>query len=494
MAVVGNVGTYAQVQAPQGPDFGGMVKNEFDKKEAEKKAAKLAAAKLADEKLKSRKEIGGYKQSGLAGYDESLSKVYKDFYSSAMNAKLKYEETGDSSYLYEYDNIVNEMDTITNESAALGDYFKEASELAKSGKLNDANYKEVMETLQQLRDGKAKYYYRDGKGYVQLLDENGEPQEEQYIGGFVKDNLNLVGDFDVNDSIKKVVDTVKASVTQSGNYYNNTKITDINSEQSKPQRERLEATAQLWSTQDESMTRWYQSEKKPTEKKRKTTGWTDDERREAKEWYNTNLLNSYAKSLEKGFGKYDTGGGSGSKEDETSKPTLYKLSSGVGQGYSWDARRKNTPILTGFSIQTKDGKQTLDEARFKNVYYREEGGKGFIMLKYATPTGSLTSTFQKAAEKKEDDLVAMIEAMKNAKKPKELIEEKKQELEKVRDSLSGQKLFEERTAKISVLNTEVIGNIANSLGRGSDQEFINEMKELAGFKSGGEVAEGNKIF
>ena len=91
-----------------------------------------------------------------------------------MNAKFKYEETGDSSYLYEYDNIVNEMDTITNESAALKDYFNQASELAKSGKLNDANYKEVMETLQQLRDGKAKYYYRDGKGYVQLLDENGE--------------------------------------------------------------------------------------------------------------------------------------------------------------------------------------------------------------------------------------------------------------------------------------------------------------------------------
>ena len=59
MAVVGNVGTYAQVQAPQGPDFGGMVKSEFDKIEADKakeQASKLAAKKLADEKLKSRKE------------------------------------------------------------------------------------------------------------------------------------------------------------------------------------------------------------------------------------------------------------------------------------------------------------------------------------------------------------------------------------------------------------------------------------------------------
>lgn len=50
MAVVGNVGTYAQVQPLQGPDFGKMVKDQFDKMDAEDKAAKAAKAKADKEK------------------------------------------------------------------------------------------------------------------------------------------------------------------------------------------------------------------------------------------------------------------------------------------------------------------------------------------------------------------------------------------------------------------------------------------------------------
>ncbi|QMP85964.1 hypothetical protein elemo109A_phanotate90, partial [Flavobacterium phage vB_FspP_elemoA_10-9A] len=50
MAVVGKVGTYAQVQPIQGPDFGGMVKAEFDKLDAEKKARAAAKAKAEKDK------------------------------------------------------------------------------------------------------------------------------------------------------------------------------------------------------------------------------------------------------------------------------------------------------------------------------------------------------------------------------------------------------------------------------------------------------------
>ena len=60
MAVVGKVGTYAQVQPIQGPDFGKMVKDQFDKMDAEDKAAKAAKAKADKEKQNRLDKLGSY--------------------------------------------------------------------------------------------------------------------------------------------------------------------------------------------------------------------------------------------------------------------------------------------------------------------------------------------------------------------------------------------------------------------------------------------------
>ena len=481
MAVVGNVGTYAQVQPVQTPDFGGMVQNQFDRIDAEKKAAestKAQAAKLAQEKLKDRRDPDAYKASGLAGYDESLSKVYKDFYNDATIAKQMYEQTGDSSYLYQYDNIVNEMNTITNEAASLKDYFTQAESLAKSGKLNEDNYKEVLFDLQQLKEGKAKYQYKDGRGFIQLYNEDGTEREPEYIGGFVKDNLNLVGDVDLNTEYKKVVDRVTAPLKESGSYYSNVKVRDINSPEAQPQREAIQLAANALSGDNAAMTKWYQSEVKPTTNKRKTGNWTDEEKKEASNYFYKNMINSYGKEVERGFGSPNAGGsGSGSGSDDMSKPTLFRKPGDIGQGYSWDGTGNKNPRINSMSVEVKgsNGKyenRIINDAVIKNIYMTEDAkGKKFIKMKYSTATGNASETY---SPEEVDGFKAELNKIKNSLKE----EDKKKSLELNKRIVSSQKQSEERFLDISLNSTQLIGNIANSMGFGSDQELIDDLTRI----------------
>lgn len=88
MAVVGNVGTYAQVQPVQGPDFGRMVKTEFDKIDAEKKAR----AKREDEaKAKKQKELdemslGSKKVSNITEFETQTNTALNDLKAEYVDA------------------------------------------------------------------------------------------------------------------------------------------------------------------------------------------------------------------------------------------------------------------------------------------------------------------------------------------------------------------------------------------------------------------------
>ena len=488
MAVVGNVGTYAQVQPIQGPDFGGMVKEQFDKLDAEKKAKAAAKAKAKSDALKDRKDPNAYSASGLAGYDESMSKLYKDFYNSAIENKKLYDQTGDSKYLYEYDKIVNEMNTITNEAKGLADYFKTAEDLAKSGKLNKDNYDEVMYDLQQLRDGKAKYVFKDGRGFVQLYDQDGTEREPQYIGGFVKDNLNLVGDVELNDEYKKVVDRVTAPLKESGSYYSNVKVRDINSPEAQPQREAIQLAADALAGDNAAMTKWYQSEIKPITKVRKTSNWTDDEKKAASKYFYDNMAKSYGKEVERGFGAPPSDGGrGGSGEKDVIKPTLYNLPSG-GKGHAWDASGTKNPKVSSLKVTSynKDGKAIgtrivnsavlLNVAMVKNKY-----GQEVLRVEYSEPTGSESETYTKEDVSDIEKQLASLRSNSNE------YNEKKKELELAKKSLSGQKQSDRNIVFISNKSDDQAGNVANALGLNSTDELWGTYRELAGFNKKAEL-------
>lgn len=493
MAVVGNVGTYAQVQPIQGPDFGGMVEKQFDKLDAERKAIAASSAKAKSDALKDRKDPNAYSASGLAGYDESMSKLYKDFYNSAIENKKLYDQTGDSKYLYEYDKIVNEMNTITNEAKGLADYFKTAEDLAKSGKLNKDNYDEVMYDLQQLRDGKAKYVFKDGRGFVQLYDQDGTEREPQYIGGFVKDNLNLVGDIELNDEYKNVVDRVTAPLKESGSYYSNVKVRDINSTEAQPQREAIQLAADALAGDNAAMTKWYQSEIKPTTKVRKTSNWTDDEKKAASKYFYDNMAKSYGKEVERGFGAPPSDGGrGGSDEKDVIKPTLYRLPGG-GQGHAWDASGTKNPRVSSLKVNVYDekgkpiGTKVVDNLVLLNVsMVKDAKGKEFIKVKYSEPTGTESQTYTK------EDVSDIEKQLASLRRDTDAYNKTKEKLDLVKKSLSGIKTTDRKEIVIPRESDDQAGNVANALGLSSTDELFDKYRELAGFNKKTETIEERK--
>jgi hypothetical protein len=493
MAVVGKVGTYLNVQPIQGPDFGKMVQDQFDRVDAEKKAKAAAVAKAKEDALKDRKAPAAFNPSGVVGYDESISGLYNKFYNDAAEYKLKYQETADPRYLYEYDKIVNEMDTISNESKALKEYVGNAEELFKSGKINKDNYNEVMNELRQLKDNKAKYVYKDGKAYIQLYDQSGQEKEPQYIGGFVKDQLNLVADIDLNDEFKKIVDRVEAPIIENGNYYRNTKITDINSKEASAQREAIMSAAKGLSGDDAAMTKWYQVNVKPTSGVRKTTGWTDEEREAASMSFYNEMAKSYGKKVERGFGSPNAGSGS-DKKDELPKPTLYKLPGSTGQGHAWDASGKNNPTISSLKVTTfgETGKplstRVVNSAVLLNVaMVKNKFGKEVMAIEYSEPTGSETQTYTKEDVDKFEEMLSRL----TPNTPE--YNTTKEDLELAKKSLSGSKKSSRNKLFIRTTDQEVLGNVANSLGLDSTDELLSIYRELAGFnKSKGETLEERK--
>ena len=91
MAVVGNVGTYATVQPIEGPNFGGMVQNQFDKLDAERKAKAKA-----EEEAKAKKQaqldkisLGDKKISNITELENQTNedlKVLKQEFIDAYNS------------------------------------------------------------------------------------------------------------------------------------------------------------------------------------------------------------------------------------------------------------------------------------------------------------------------------------------------------------------------------------------------------------------------
>ena len=490
MAVIGKVGTYATVQPIQGPDFGKMVQDQFDKADAEKKAKSMAASKAKEDALKDRKSPDAFTPSGMIGYDESISKVYKDIYNDAMSYKQKYIETSDNRYLYEHDRLVNELETITNESKALNNYLTNAEKLFQAGRVNESNYNEVMYDLNQFKDNKAKYTYKDGRAYVQIYDENGNEREPKYIGGFVKDQLNLVADVNLNDEFKKVVDRVEAPLIESGNYYSNVKITDINSREASAQREALLSAAKGFTGDDAAMTKWYQANVKPTTGIRKTNNWTDKEREDATKYFYNEMAKSYGKKVERGFGSPNTGGSGSDNKNEIAKPTVFTVPGTSTKGLAWSAANKNNPTISSLVVNVggdKTKKETINNSVFKNMYMTKSGkGNQFVNLVYSMPTGSESKTYTKEDV---DDIEATLRSLSTSSPA---YNETKKELELAKKSLSGNKQSQQRLVVIPVEDESNLGNIANALQYDSTDSLLSDLRNLAGFNNRAETIEERK--
>jgi hypothetical protein len=351
---IGRVGSFATVE-PALVDFGSMAERNIDKIKSEEEAklkAKAAEAKAKGEALKDVKDIEAFKLSGVTGYDKTLSGTVNNMYQKFLDAKESYLNTGDRSYLLIADKIRNEVDSINNESLAIGNTLTKFAELSKAEKINKDIADEKLAELQAIKDGKAEYSFEDGKTMITFKDEEGNITNKVPASGYVTNMLSDIPEpFNLESTMNETVSKVKASTSEVGNALFQRKTTDINSPESAPQRKSLQNTAEYWSNNNGAMASWYQS-KRAQEKANgnvlplKTSNWTEDERKEAQGYFYNQLKNKYAKevTIDAQQPNKSGDGGSGDKKD------VITPSSEVGVRRIYRAGDRNKPVNTGYAV------------------------------------------------------------------------------------------------------------------------------------------------
>jgi hypothetical protein len=302
---IGRVGSFATVE-PALVDFGSMAERNIDKIKAEeeaKKQAKAAQKKAENEALKDTKNPEAFKLSGVTGYDDSIGTYVSRKWNEAIDNKELYRQTGDRKYLDNVDRITNEINTINNESQAIGNTLTKFAELSKAEKINKDIADEKLLELQAIQDGKVKYSFEDGKTMITFTDEEGNITNKVPASGYVTNMLSDIPEpFDLESTMNETVSKVKASTKETGNALFQRKTTDIDMPESAPQRKSLQNTAEYWSNNNGAMASWYQS-KRAQEKANgnilplKTSNWTEEERKEAQDYFYNQLKNKYAKEV-----------------------------------------------------------------------------------------------------------------------------------------------------------------------------------------------------
>ena len=308
---IGRVGSFATVE-PALVDFGAMTERNIDKIKAEEEAKKLAKAKEEQAKRDAVKDIKDpniQKLTGIGEVDAGISASIRPEWEKFAY----YKSIGDA------DNAgrsARKINIVASQSEYLQKKMDEYQQAIKtSDDINPEAYRGVMNFLTNLDKDKVKISFEGDDPTISVMNEDGTYPEPSNLVNYIQNVLTPVRNYVEIDDIKKVTDTIKASVTESGSYALNTKITDINSKESAPQVNELRRQAKLRTSLDESMFNWYNNQRAQNNKLPfKVSGWTDEEKKQAEEYYFNTFKDSYNKEVEKGFGS--PGGGSGGDKEK----------------------------------------------------------------------------------------------------------------------------------------------------------------------------------
>jgi hypothetical protein len=377
---IGKVGSFATVE-PALVDFGSMVERNIDKIKAEEQAKAQAKAKAEQAKRESVKDIKEPVvpvKTGIAYVDEGVSAAVSPQYEIYTEALLNGDEKTARKAARSI-NMVSSTATLLNEKM---DAFQKKIESDKN--INPEAYDEIMKQLTNVEKEKYKVIFNeDGDGLISVMNQDGTYPEPTNITDYVNNLMNAPRNFNELDNTNKVIETILASKTESGNYLFNKKITDINSEESKPQVEAIRNQARTQSTNNDAMFNWYKKERaNDGSLPFKTSGWTKDEREKAEDYYFNNYLNSYNKEIEAGFGRPGgSGGRSGGGNSGLSPvvPFFYKTS------------LQAQPAMNKLKEQYPDLKGR--QYKLTNTKLPEFGGKDLV-LAYATAGDDPQFVFQ----------------------------------------------------------------------------------------------------
>ena len=309
MAVVGNVGTYAQVQPVEGPNFGAMVQNQFDKLDAERKAKKVAEdkAKAKKQEQLDKLSLPEMEMLNINGLQDQRYNYWK----SKVSEFARLKEAGDYNGAQRLINsLESEANAVKQTNAKIKSYYD------NEGKYDENYFKKVVDLTTAVDkgnvdivdkgDGELRYnIYKDAEK-KELLYEAITPFE--YISKIevpfkfdsTKEAKSFASTFRL-DEIDKEIDTkTKYGTVQSKDLMDNERVLG-----------RIDVKAGEYTEDDRAMAHFGKTINKY---ETRASNYTEEEKKEAKDYFTTLLKDAYQEEVELRISQKAQKGGGGSKD------------------------------------------------------------------------------------------------------------------------------------------------------------------------------------
>ncbi|QMP86143.1 hypothetical protein elemo115C_phanotate89 [Flavobacterium phage vB_FspP_elemoA_11-5C] len=394
MAVVGKVGTYAQVQPIQGPDFGGMVKGEFDKLDAEKKAKAAAKAKADKDKEDALNKLSlpEMEMLNINGLQDQRYNWYKSKVAEFRTLKEANDYNGAQRLMNALESEANAVkqtnDKLNKIFANRGiyddTYLKKAEDLVDN--IDKANVDVV-----DKGDGELRYNVYKDAAKTELMYEAITPYE--YVT-----KLEVPLKFDSNkeadsfadtfrlDEIEKEIDTKsKLGTVKTEDLLNNERVLN-----------RIDAKANEFINDDRAMAHFGKTiDKFET----RANAFDEDEKKQAKEYFSSLLKDAYKRKIDLSISQ-KSGGGGGKDGLAVGTPTLWESGSiNLEKPETLPGRQpvKTTSLTTGntksMTIASPTGKTLLvGSMPLDRVIYDAGTGRMYIGLSYNESGGQSMSS------------------------------------------------------------------------------------------------------
>ena len=323
MAVVGNVGTYAQVQPIQGPDFGGMVKVEFDKLDAEKKARAAAKAKADKDKEDALNKLSIPEQEMLNV--NGLQDQRYDWYKTKVQEFKTLKESGD------YNGAQRLMNSLESEANAVKQTNDKLNKIFANRSIYDDTYlkraEDLVDNIDKSNvdivdkgDGELRYNIYKDAAKTELMYEAITPYE--YVTKLevpLKFNSNQEADDFADtfrlDEIEKEINTKNTFGTiKKEDLLDNKRVLD-----------RIDVKVNEFINDNRAMAHFGKTiDKFET----RANAFDEDEKKEAKAYFSKLLKDAYERKVDSSISQKRSGGSGGGKDGLTvGTPTLWESSS-----------------------------------------------------------------------------------------------------------------------------------------------------------------------
>ena len=322
MAVVGNVGTYATVQPIEGPNFGGMVQDQFDKLDAERKAKAKA-----EEEAKAKKQAQLDKLSLPEQEMLNLNGFQAQRYNWLKSQVPKFRELRDKGDYNEAQRLINSLETEANAvkqtNAKLKYYYD------NRGDYDDAYFRRFEDMMKYTDsgnidlvdkgDGEVRYNIYKDPAKTEILYEAITPYE------FVsKSDIPLK--FDTTKEVELFtktfkLDEIEQEIDRKASYGTIQAKDLVNNERVLS---RIDEKAEEYIDDDRAMAHYGKTINKWSPRAK---DYTDKEKEDAKKYFAKLLKDGYEKELDMQISqKSQARGGSGKDGMKVGTPTLWDSS------------------------------------------------------------------------------------------------------------------------------------------------------------------------